>query len=45
VNQRIGGQARGAVADPVRWRAGTSFSVNDDDLTLSRNEYQHDASL
>ena len=36
MNQRIGGQACGAVADPVRWRAGTSFNVKDDDLTLGR---------
>ena len=27
--------------DPVRWRAGASFKVNDDDLTVGRNQYQH----
>jgi hypothetical protein len=42
VNQRIRGQACGAVAEPVRWRNGASFNVNDDDLTLGRNQYQHD---
>jgi hypothetical protein len=28
--------------DPVRWRAGPSFNVNDDNLTAGRNQYQHD---
>jgi hypothetical protein len=42
VNQRIRGQACGAVTDPVRWRGGASLNVNDDDLTVGRNQYQHD---
>jgi aryl-alcohol dehydrogenase-like predicted oxidoreductase len=42
VNQRIGGQARGAATDPVRWRAGTPVHVSDDDFTIGRNQYQHD---
>jgi hypothetical protein len=42
LNQRIGGQACGAATDPVRWRAGTPFNVNDDDLTIGRNQCQHD---
>jgi hypothetical protein len=42
VNQRIRGQACRAVSDPVRWRGGTSLNINDDDLTVRRNQYQHD---
>jgi hypothetical protein len=42
VNQRIGGQACGAATDSVRCRAGTAFNVNNDDLTICRNQYQHD---
>jgi hypothetical protein len=42
VNHRIRGQARRAVTDSVRWRAGSSFTVDDDDLTVGRNQYQHD---
>jgi hypothetical protein len=36
------GQAGGAATDPVRWRAGASFNINDEDVTVGRNQYQHD---
>jgi hypothetical protein len=29
----------------VRWRGGASLNINDDDLTIGRNQYQHHASL
>jgi hypothetical protein len=29
----------------VRWCPGTSFNVNDDDLTFGRNQYRHDQVL
>jgi hypothetical protein len=41
VNQRIRGQACGAATDPMRWSAGASFNVYDDDLAVGRNQYQH----
>jgi len=37
-NQRIGGQARWAAIDPVRYRAGSAFNVNDNDVTVGRNQ-------
>ncbi len=45
VNQRAGGQACGATIDPVRCRAHPPFSVNDNDLTVGRDEYHHDRAL
>jgi hypothetical protein len=42
VNQRIGGQACGAAIDPVRRRARPPFNVNDNDLTVGRDQYHHD---
>jgi hypothetical protein len=42
MNQRIRGQACGVVTDPVRWRGGASLNINDDDLTVGCNQYQHD---
>ena len=40
-NQRIGGEACGVI-DPVRCRACPPFNVNDNDLTVGRNQYHHD---
>jgi hypothetical protein len=41
LHQRIRAQACGAATDPVRWRAGASFNVDDDDLAVGRNQYCH----
>jgi hypothetical protein len=41
LNQRIRSQARGAATDPMGWRAGASFNVHDEDLTVGRNQYRH----